>query len=128
MTHLEISEDTTTIMVKNKNEKFFYHGTSSVVYDKIKKEADERGLFIMPPSFTSTISEKGRKKNLDKVFFTKDYGSALIYAGRAKNALGGSPVVFCVQVDEEPIVINNTPGTTVYAASKAKIYSVVTYR
>lgn len=63
----------------------FYHGTTQ----KFKP-----GDIVKPPSETSIISEKGRKKNLDKVFFTKDIGSAKIYAGRAKNSLGGVPRVY----------------------------------
>jgi len=41
----------------------------------------------LPPANTGNISEKGRKKNLDKVFFTKDLKSAKIYADRAKRSV-----------------------------------------
>ena len=34
-------------------------------------------------SLTGRLSEEGRKKNLDRVFFTSSIGSARIYAGRA---------------------------------------------
>ena len=59
----------------------YYHGTST--------EADI-SYKLLPPSVTGVIQEAGRKKNLDAVFFTTDYGSAGIYAGRAVNRLGGS--------------------------------------
>lgn len=79
------------------------------------------GDFLLPPAKTSKISEKGRKKNLDLVFFTKDPKSALIYAGRAVHSLGGSAAVYLVQPQGPITVINDKPGTTVYAAPYAKV-------
>ncbi len=61
-----------------------YHGTS------VEHDID----MILPPDKTSVISEKGRKKNLDKVFFTADYKSAVIYAKRAVRSLGGVAKVY----------------------------------
>tara|TARA_Y100000310_G_C20493524_1_gene720414 strand:- start:194 stop:508 length:315 start_codon:yes stop_codon:yes gene_type:complete len=91
----------------------YYHGTSRNF--KI-------GGYITPPNEHGLeISEKGRKKNLDKVFITKDKGSAKIYAGRAKQSIGGQPRVYEVQPVGKIITINATPGTTVYAVDKAKI-------
>jgi len=65
----------------------YYHGTSTAVM------SDEEYV-LLPPSMTGIIQEVGRKKNLDKVFFTADLGLAQIYAGRAKNRFGGDPIVY----------------------------------
>ncbi len=65
----------------------FYHGTST-----IKKE----DYLLLPPSETGIIQEVGRKKNLNKVFFTPDLGTANIYAGRSMNVNGGSKAIFRV--------------------------------
>ena len=70
----------------------YYHGTSTLF---------KPGEYILPPSETGNVSEKGRKKNLDKVFFTKDLGSAKIYAGRAKHSLGGEPKVYLIEPEGE---------------------------
>lgn len=65
----------------------FYHGTSTI------KESEYR---LLPPDVTGIIQEKGRKKNLNKVFFTPDLGTANIYAGRSKNSNGGEKHIFRV--------------------------------
>lgn len=57
------------------------------------KETEYR---LMPPTVTGIIQEKGRKKNLDKVFFTPDIGTANIYGGRSKNVNGGVKRIFRV--------------------------------
>ena len=67
----------------------FYHGSSDAV---VKIE----GFRLLPPNLTNVISEKGRKKNLNKVFFTTDIKYAKIYAGRAAQRFGGNPIVFRV--------------------------------
>lgn len=83
-----------------------YHGTSSPnITDK-----------VLPYSQTGTISEVGRKKNLDKVFYTDSPNSAKIYAGRAKNSYGGTPVVHKVIPMGELTTLNSTPGTEVHAS------------
>jgi hypothetical protein len=92
----------------------FYHGTSTAVGLK-------PGVDLLPPDQTDKISEKGRKKNLDKVFFTKDIGSAKIYAGRAVNQFGGQPVVFKVTPVGKIEALNLTPGSTVFMSPKASI-------
>lgn len=93
----------------------FYHGTSDIL-----------GLdyLLLPPNATNTLSEKGRNKNLDKVFFTKDIGSAKIYAGRACRQFGGKPIVFRVIPMSKVECINATPGTTVYTADWAFIEKI----
>jgi hypothetical protein len=88
----------------------FYHGTSDAVF---------KGHKLLPPSETGVISEQGRKKNLDKVFFTSDYGLAKIYAGRAINVFGGSPVVLRVIPMDDVETINSTKGASVYCTSWA---------
>ena len=91
----------------------FYHGSSrDFKPGEWIKPPDEHGL---------EISEKGRKKNLDKVFFTQDMGSAKIYAGRAKNSLGGKAIVYIIDPYGDIEELNGNKGTTVFMASKAKV-------
>lgn len=88
-------------------QEIFYHGTST--------GAMKEGTYkLLPPSVTGTISEQGRKKNLDKVFFTKDKGLAQIYAGRAKNVFGGEPVVYRVIPMDKIETIDDRKGASVY--------------
>jgi len=82
----------------------YYHGSTQQL---------SIGDYILPPDQTDTISEIGRKKNLDKIFFTKDYKSAWIYAYRAQRAIGGIPVVYEIEPIGKIEVLNSTPGTTV---------------
>src|SRR5258707_501210 len=82
----------------------YYHGTSN---NNITTK-------ILPPSVTNCISEIGRKKNLDKVFFTTSFKSAMIYAKRAANQYGGSPRVVIVEPKGNIVCLNSTPGTEVY--------------
>lgn len=82
----------------------YYHGTSNnSITDK-----------ILPPSVTGCISEVGRKKNLNKVFFTTSYKSAMIYAKRAANTYGGIPRVLSVNPVGEVVCLNANKGTEVY--------------
>ena len=98
----------------------FYHGTAR------KFRIGE--ALVPPKEHGFEISEKGRKKNLDKVFFTSDVGSAKIYARRAVNSYGGIPHIYEVEVPNVDIeVINPTPGTTVYAAPRATIVGEVEF-
>ena len=91
----------------------FYHGTSREF---------KPGQWIKPPDeHGMAISEKGRKKNLDRVFFTQDLGSAKIYAGRAKNSLGGEAQVYIIDPYGDIIDIVTTRGTTVFSAPKARV-------
>ena len=93
----------------------YYHGTSRKL----------SGYVTPPKEHGLEIQEKGRKKNLDKVFITNDIGSAKIYAGRAKNALGGKPIIYVVEPVGNMTTINSNKGTTVFAVDKAKIIGVV---
>jgi hypothetical protein len=82
----------------------YYHGTSNNnITDK-----------ILPPSVTGCLSEVGRKKNLNKVFFTTSYKSAMIYAQRAANVYGGAVRVLEVQPVGEITCLNSSVGTEVY--------------
>ncbi len=92
----------------------YYHGTSR----KLK------GFITPPMEHGLEIQERGRKKNLDKVFITRDLGSAKIYAGRAKNVFGGKPVIYRVEPIGKMTTINAAKGTTVFAVDKAKIIGV----
>ena len=71
----------------------FYHGTARKF--RIGEE------LVPPKEHGFEISEKGRKKNLDKVFFTSDVGSAKIYARRAVNSYGGIPHIYEVEVSND---------------------------
>lgn len=90
----------------------FYHGTSTNLDIEDK---------LLPPDMTDTIAEIGRKKNLDKVFFTSDYRSAHIYAQKATKAFGGQPIVYRVHPVGEIEIVQQKAGTTVYAAPWAYV-------
>jgi len=95
----------------------YYHGTNREFAP---------GDYILPPAETGEISEKGRKKNLDKVFFTLDKGSAKIYAGRATKSFGtGSPNIYKVQPIGSIEWLNKQKGTTVLMAPMAKVIEKV---
>lgn len=74
---------------------------------------------LCPPVDTGVISEVGRKKNLDRVFFTEDIGLAKIYAGRAARSYGGEPVVYRVVSPVDVVCLSDTKGATVYHAEWA---------
>jgi DNA/RNA tunnel of bacterial DNA dependent RNA polymerase. len=93
----------------------YYHGTSSNL---------GIGDTLLPPNSTDKISELGRKKNLDKVFFTRDYKSAEIYAKKAVKRFGGDPVVFLIKPIGDLSVVQDMPGTTVFMADTAEILDV----
>lgn len=88
----------------------FYHGSCT--------EASIENMLI-PPANTNVISEKGRKKNLDRVFFTTDIGLAKIYAGRASRSIGGEPVLYRVVSPVDTVCMNDAPGASVYHAAWA---------
>lgn len=93
------------------SEQKYYHGTSTSVGNLSE---------ILPSSETEYLQEKGRKKNLNKVFVTKDLGSAWIYAGRAVQQFAGQPVVYVVDpMNLKPI--HEMAGTSVYMADKAVV-------
>ena len=64
--------------------RIYYHGTT---------DANGIDFILLPPVVTDSLSEKGRKKNLDRVFYTHDLGLARIYAGRAARSIGGNPII-----------------------------------
>lgn len=75
----------------------YYHGSATL----------QSQYKLMPPSVTGVIQEVGRKKNLDKVFFTPDFGTANIYAGRSKNVNGGEAKIYRVIPMGEVTKIND---------------------
>lgn len=93
----------------------YYHGTSSAVGIDFR---------LLPPAETGVIEEVGRKKNLDRVFFTADRRSADVYAGRAVQRFGGRPVVYRVIPQGEVVCMNDTPGTSVFSALGAFVEKV----
>ena len=97
----------------------YYHGTTTAL-GRLKE--------LLPPSVTGVLQEVGRKKNLGKVFFTSSPRSASIYAGRAKNVLGGDPVVYEVAPRGLSGVetLNASRGTEVFMADAADVLRVVT--
>jgi hypothetical protein len=94
----------------------YFHGTSTAC--DIEDE-------LLPPGKTGILQESTRKKNLDRVFFTKDKNSAQIYAGRATSTFGGDPVVYKVEPSGEITCHNDQPGTTVFSASAARVLAEV---
>ncbi|EQA7786796.1 hypothetical protein ACX818_001390 [Acinetobacter baumannii] len=86
-------------------QKVFYHGSCS-----------DAGIenMLLPPEVSNTLSEKGRNKNLNRVFFTEDIGLAKIYAGRAAKSIGGEPVLFRVVMPIDAVCMNDTAGATVW--------------
>lgn len=93
--------------------KTYYHGSSDAVLDP-------HGFRLLPPKETGNVQEKGRKKNLDRVFFTTDPESAEIYAGRAVQRFGGKPIVVrAIPADNDVKALNTDPGTSVYHGSGA---------
>lgn len=90
--------------------KVFYHGSSTVC-----------GIdnMLLPPVASETLSEKGRNKNLDRVFFTEDLGLAKVYAGRASKSLGGEPILFRVVMPVDAVCMNDTQGASVWHAEWA---------
>ena len=93
----------------------FYHGSCTLGLT---------GDMLLPPSETATLSEQGRLKNLDRVFFTKDIGLAKIYAGRAARSIGGEPTLFRVVCPVDVVCLNDTKGATVYHASWAFVEQI----
>lgn len=93
----------------------FYHGSCT---------AAGISNMLIPPSDSGTVSEKGRKKNLDKVFFTSDIGLARIYAGRAARSIGGEPILYRVVSPVNTFCMNSTPGATVYHADWAFVEKI----
>ena len=110
---LNYPEDVLKLLDNYKKFGILYHGTSAAA---LSRE-------VLPPDATQVISEKGRKKNLDKVFFTKDYNSSDIYAKRAARSYGGTPRVLKVIPMGEVTIINKNRGTTVFHAPKAVVLS-----
>ena len=98
--------------------KTFYHGSSS--------HANIENM-LLPPCESGTISEKGRKKNLNKVFFTTDKGLAKIYAGRAANSIGGNGVLYRVVMPINVTCMNDTQGASVYHADYAFVELLESY-
>lgn len=93
----------------------FYHGSCTLGL---------KGNMLLPPEMTDTISEKGRKKNLDRVFFTKDIGLARIYSGRAARSIGGEPTLYRVICPVDLICMNDAGGSSVYHASWAFVEQI----
>jgi hypothetical protein len=67
------------------------------------------------------LAELGRKRNLDKVFFTQDKRSAAIYARKAVKRFGGQPVVLQIEPVGSVVVLQTAPGTTVFMADSAEV-------
>jgi ADP-Ribosyltransferase in polyvalent proteins len=96
-----------------------YWRSKNGVYAHGTTDANDIGDMLLPPKDTGVISEKGRKKNLDAVFFTKTPKAASIYAGRAARSIGGKPVILEVIPVGEVKALNTTPGSEVFYAEKA---------
>lgn len=88
----------------------FFHGSCS---------AAGISNMLLPPSDSEILSEKGRKKNLDRIFFTADIGLARIYAGRASRSIGGEPKLYRVISPVDTVCMNDDQGASVFHASWA---------
>lgn len=93
----------------------FYHGTSTEL---------ALGKTLLPPKETGILAEKGRKKNLDHVFFTMDLEYARIYAWKASKRFGGLPIVYWVYPVGDVGCLSDRPGATVFKAPAARIIPV----
>ena len=93
----------------------FFHGSSS--------SANIENM-ICPPAETGVISEVGRKKNLGRVFFTKDKGLAKIYAGRACRSYGGEPKLYRVVCPVDVVCLDDRKGASVYHADWAFVEEI----
>lgn len=93
----------------------YYHGTSTEL--KI-------GHKLLPPDITGKIQEKGRKKNTNKVFFTKDKNSAKIYSGRSLQKFGGEKIIYRVIPMGDIEILNENEGTSVYCCDWAFVEEV----
>lgn len=100
------------MLLEDLNPQIFYHGTSTAL-----------GIenIILPPEQTTKLSEVGRKRNLNKVFFTRDPRSAESYAHKAVKNFGGDPIIYKVKPVGAVDVLQATPGTSVYMADAAEI-------
>jgi len=94
----------------------YYHGSSS--------NANLSHL-LLPPETTNVISEKGRKKNLNRVFFTKDIGLAKIYAGRACRSYGGTPQLYRVINPIDTVCLDDRQGASVFHAKCAFLECII---
>lgn len=94
----------------------FFHGTTTAL-----------GITttLLPPAKTERLAELGRKRNLDKVFFTRDQRSASIYAHKAVKRFGGKPVVLVINPVGCIVVIQEAPGTTVLMADGAEVLQTI---
>jgi hypothetical protein len=93
----------------------YYHGTSTACNINFK---------LLPPEETNVLQEKGRKKNLGRVFFTEDLGLARVYAGRAVKRFGGTPVVFRVIPMGDIECLSEKKGASVYHSKWAFVEKI----
>ncbi len=93
----------------------YYHGSCSAA-----------GIesMLLPPECSGVLSEQGRKKNLDRVFFTADKGLAEIYAGRAARSVGGEPVLYRVVAPVDTVCMRDDKGASVYHAAWAFVEEI----
>lgn len=86
----------------------YFHGTSLNGLTK-----------LLPPSVTNKLNEVGRKKNLDKVFFTKDRNHARVYAMKAVKQFGGSEHLYRVVFPQNVNCMSEIKGATIFTADCA---------
>ncbi len=97
----------------------YFHGST----DAVLKDGE---YVLLPPVMTGVLQEDGRKKNLNRIFFTSCLGLAKIYAGRARQRFGGNPVVYRVIPMGKVETIDERPGASVYMAEWAFIEKIKT--
>jgi hypothetical protein len=95
----------------------FFHGSALTDLDR-----------LLPPNQTGVLSEDSRKKNLDRVFFTRDRGLAEVYARRAVNSYGGTATVYRVVMPVDTVLLSAVDGASVYHAKAAFLEKIDTLK
>lgn len=105
----EFQEYFTSFFEKNQA---YFHGTSTIHRLKV-------GDKILPPQDTNIQRELYRTKDKDVVFITNSIEWAKLWAYKAVQMFGGTPVVFLVEPDEYSLTHRmNAEYTADYAVIK----------
>lgn len=59
------------------------------------------------------------------MFFTRDHGSARIYAAKAVKRFGGRPIVYIIEPFGDMVTLQAAPGTTVFMADGADVLQAI---
>lgn len=92
----------------------FFHGTSSENLKSIKENGLVGG---------TNLTEK-RNKNLDLVFLTTNYQSALGYAGRSKSQRGGQAIILEIETTKA-VPWKNKRQCSIFTAKHIRNYEII---